>query len=62
MFQVPFFSRELARRVILSCIALSLDVERGTDLFAVLDEMSFDDEHRSKVQEKASKFFFMHKQ
>lgn len=54
--------RELARRVILSCVALSLDVEPGTDLFASLDAMSFDEKHRSKVQEKASKFFFMHKQ
>lgn len=54
--------RELARRVILSCVALSLDVEPGTDLFASLDGMSFDERHRSKVQEKASKFFFMHRQ
>lgn len=54
--------RELARRVVLSCIALSLDVQPGTNLFALLDGMSFDEKQRSEVQQKASKFFLMHKQ
>jgi hypothetical protein len=54
--------RELARRAILSSVALGLEVGLGAEFFALLDAMSLDENQRTNVQKKASRFLFMHKE
>ena len=54
--------RELARRAILSSVALGLEVGLGVEFIALLDAMSLDENQRTNVQKKASRFLYMHRE
>jgi hypothetical protein len=47
--------REIARRVLLSVMALAAEMELGSDFYASLNDMCFDDDLRRSIQAKASR-------
>jgi hypothetical protein len=49
--------RETLRRVLLSAIALLSEEKNSANLPDLLDELTFGDEKRKQVQERAEKFF-----
>jgi len=52
--------RELVRRTLLCCIALGQEVGLGLEFFKMLDGMSLDDDLRKDLQQRSSKFFYLH--
>jgi len=47
--------REIARRVLLSVMALATEMDLGSDFYALLNDMCFDDDLRRSIQAKASR-------